>query len=207
MKRNAYVLAVDRNSREVYQTKSVLSHVGFNVILVDIIPHKDVAISNKLGMLSIYKTILETDEDWCYIFEDDINIVDDISIDEIIQYESISEHMFYLGCCTHPSTQYVETANKIGNHDVYSVSNVRCLTGLGVRRTSVPLLLNTIESNNQVKFLDELIGRVFTCNHPSNVVRRYTKAPDEPGHIGAFYQDRKTFPSRWHPTNWKRDDN
>ena len=99
-KRNAYLLTTDFNSPRSIFSKELLQKIGFNVLHFLAIPHDDPIISHKLSMIQIYNIIENSPDEWSYIFEDDINILEPITLDEIIEYEKIStNNFFYLGIC------------------------------------------------------------------------------------------------------------
>ena len=99
-KRNAYLLTTNFNSPRAIFSKELLQKIGFNVITFLAIQHDDPIMSHKLSMVQIYNIIENSTDEWSYIFEDDINILETITLDEIIEYEKISiNNFFYLGIC------------------------------------------------------------------------------------------------------------
>ena len=72
--RKCYVLTCNEKSERCQFTKRVLEKVGFQVYLFRAIPHKDKVLSNKISMMGIYQFIVNGDDEWVYVFEDDINI-------------------------------------------------------------------------------------------------------------------------------------
>lgn len=201
--RQAFVLTTDKHSDRAISTESILQEIGFNVTLCDIIEAKTVACSNRLSMIEIYKRIQLQSSGWSYVFEDDLGKLAPITIDEIIQYEQISSHMFYLGCCVTPSTTVsLKTNETINDHYVYSVSDVRCLHGIGIDSNSVDYILNFINKNVNLDFLDVILGQQFTKLHNTNVVRFDLSSHTCSGHRGVLFQDRRKFPSTWKKDNW-----
>jgi predicted extracellular nuclease len=51
--------------------------------------NSDKVLSIKFSMVEIYKIISNENDQWSYVFEDDINILENITLNEIIQYENI----------------------------------------------------------------------------------------------------------------------
>ena len=96
--RNAYLLTCNPNSDRAIFSKSILEDIGFNVIFFQAIPHENPLLSHRQSMIQLYTIIANDvnsgDSDWSYVFEDDINKLDDIKLDEIIQYEAISDKFF-----------------------------------------------------------------------------------------------------------------
>ncbi len=100
-KRTAYLLTCDETSERAISCKNVLERVGFSpIIIVTAIPHENKVLSNKLSMQHMCQMIIDSeDENWQYIFEDDIDTVASITIDDIVKYEDYSNKLIYLGCC------------------------------------------------------------------------------------------------------------
>ena len=80
-KRNAYLLTVNEKSARTIFSKKILLDIGFNVIIFKAIPNKDKVLSNKISMQEIYKKIINSNQKWNYVFEDDINIRERIKLD------------------------------------------------------------------------------------------------------------------------------
>jgi hypothetical protein len=104
--RKCYLLTCDSNSERAQFSKKVLEKVGFDVNFFQAIPPENnilsktnKILSNKNSMLTIYDIIANGEDEWVYVFEDDVNIIEDITIDEIIEYEKISNNLFFLGVC------------------------------------------------------------------------------------------------------------
>ena len=125
--RNSYLLTANTKSLRCLFSIDVLTNIGFNVIIIDCIPNDNKVLSNKISMQYIYDLIKNSDQDYSYVFEDDINILEPIKLDEIIEYEEISEMFFYLGICEN-GLNVIFTGHKINNHYVYSKSG--CVRGL-----------------------------------------------------------------------------
>ncbi len=92
--RKCYVLTCNENSERSQFSKHLLEKIGFEVNLFRAVPNKDKVLSNKISMMQIYNIIAHGQDEWVYVFEDDINILEEVSLDEIIKYESISSHFF-----------------------------------------------------------------------------------------------------------------
>ena len=103
IKRNAYLLTTNKLSERTITRKNLLSQIGFTVILVQHTPHEDPVVSNRISMMNIYDIISKKEENWAYVFEDDVEIHENITLEELAEYEKISKQFFYLGMCTfHP---------------------------------------------------------------------------------------------------------
>ena len=200
--RNAYLLSTNFESPRTKNAISVLENVGFNVILFKAIPHRDKVASNRISMQGIYQKILNTSKnEWNYIFEDDIEVVEPIKIEEIIEYEKISDKVMYLGLCElRPGKGTRKKLDiKINNHDVYETSgDTKGLHAIGLSKTGCKLLLEYAEkkplNHNFYKFMDCILGVEFIRKHPATIVRYLLKG-QIPGHRGSFYQDRKKYPT------------
>ena len=192
MNRTAYVLTMDPLSERAIFSKQILENIGFHVVLVDVIRHPNKVISNKISMQSIYKTIAIHHE-YAYVFEDDLNIHEPIKLNEIIEYESISDMFFYLGMCeyTQPAKH---TGIKIKTHNVYSKQGyVRGLHAIGISNRGAKKLLSF--SMKQSEEYMDIILEHFSLLYPANVVR-YDLQSYIPGHRGILFQDRRRFPSQ-----------
>ena len=192
--RKAFLLTTDEKSNRTVFSHQVLQRIGFDVIIVQHIPNKNKVLSNKLSMQYIYSMISDSDHDYSYVFEDDINILEDISLSEIIEYESISEIFFYLGACFYgDSTKLKSIQHKINSHDVISVSgNVFGLHAIGLSKKGSKKLLDFSMLSDEV-CMDVILGKLCGV-YPANIVR-YDLESYISGHRGIMYQDRNKFPS------------
>jgi len=194
--RTAYLLTTNTTSERTLFSQDILQQIGFNVQIIQHTPHADAKVSNKLSMLGIYKTILNSDEEFAYVFEDDINMLEPITLDEIVNYEAISPRIFYLGCCVpYNNDTITATANTINNHTVFQVvGKIQGLHGIGLSKKGAEALLNFVQSNDDPnKCLDEIVGE-FTAYNPAPILR-YDLVSYIPSHRGIIFQDRNRFPS------------
>lgn len=198
-KRTAYLLTLDPESNRALFAKNVLEKIGFGVIFIKGVRTDNRVLSHKHSMQHIYNIIAESESEYSYVFEDDINTLEEITLDEIVEYEKISEFFFYLGICEwgQPATK---TGIKIQNHDVYSKQCwVRGCHAMGFSKKGAEAALKYSK-----EFSDDLdpeyggaidvILEKFTYRHPANVCR-YDLESYIPDHRGVFFQDRNRFPS------------
>ena len=192
--RTAYLLTMNENSPRAQFSKKILENIGFTVVFYKAIPHKDKVLSNKISMMNIYNTIYcNSNEEWGYVFEDDINVVEPILLDEIIQYEKISKPFFYLGFCMMDG-KLNSTGLVVNNNPVTSISGgVRGLHGIGISKKGAFELLH-FAANSRERYMDCILER-FAAVHPANIVRYDLISPQESGHRGVLFQDRHQFPS------------
>jgi len=193
--RQAYILTGNFDSERAIFSKNILEQIGFTVILIKYIEHDDKVLSNKISMQYIYNLIQNTNEEYCYVFEDDINMIESIDINEIIKYEKYSTHFFYLGMCEYNanSKNTIKTDIIINNHIVYcKTGNVRGLHAIGLSKNGAKELLEF--SNNSIERYMDVILEQFSLLYPANVVR-YDFESYIYGHKGILYQDRKKFPT------------
>jgi hypothetical protein len=195
MQRNSYLLTCDIHSKRAIFCKQILEYVGFNVILVKCIPHPNKVLSNKLSMIHIFNLIKENKDEWGYIFEDDINLLKDIKLKEIIQYESISKYMFYLGCCViYGANHYMRNSETIYENPVVMVNGmVRGAHAYALSKEGVDKLLSFLENYENYEYMDMILEK-FTEIYPANVIQ-YNLESYIRGHRGIFFQDRIKFPS------------
>ena len=193
--RTAYILTTNKLSDRTIFSQNVLEIIGFSVILVQHIPHQDNVMSNKISMQHIYQLIATGTDNYAYVFEDDINVLEPISLDEIVQYEPISDMFFYLGACTYSNNwnQTSKHAISINNHDVYTMSGcVRGLHAIGLSKLGAGILLDYSKVNTE-RYMDMVLEQ-FSLIYPANIVR-YDLESYIRGHRGILFQDRARFPS------------
>ena len=94
--RHAYLLTTNLNSERTTYSIKILKKIGFIVFVVQHIPHRNPVISNRLSMKNIYEIIIRSGLSYAYVFEDDIDIHENITLDEIIKYEKLSDQFFRL---------------------------------------------------------------------------------------------------------------
>lgn len=196
MKRTGYILTLNPISDRALFTKNVLEKIGFDVIFIKAIINENKVISNKISMQYIYSLIINSSSDYSYVFEDDINIIEDISLDEIIEYENFSEMFFYLGLCLYgKNKKNIKNTNiKVRNHYVYNVSGFcRGLHAIGLSKKGAETLLNFSKNSSDEMYMDVILEN-FSKIYPANICR-YDLESYIPGHKGVFYQDRKRFQS------------
>jgi hypothetical protein len=198
VRRNAYLLTCNEESERTKFSKSVLEKVGFNVIVVKCTPNENKVLSNKNSMIQIYETIANGTDEWSYVFEDDINILEDIDINEIIEYEKISDLFFYLGMTSENPT-FQLTEHKINNHQVAKVKgNVRGLHSIALSKNGAKELLLFTKEYDEKYYMDkdkdymDMILEKFSEKYPANVVR-YDLESYIQRHRGIFFQDRNKF--------------
>jgi len=194
--RNAYVLSCDFNSDRTNFSCDILENIGFNPVKIACAPHTNVITSNRLGHESIYQQISQSKDNWGYVFEDDINIIEDVKLDEVIEYEKISKNFFYLGCCiNNPRETLKKTSLKIRNSYVYNVKGgSRCLHGIGISKEGCKNILNFSKTWRSRKPFDACMD-AFVSIHSANIVRGDLQSPLNRRHFGFLYQDRLRFPT------------
>jgi hypothetical protein len=195
MHRTAYLLTGDENSERALFSKHVLENIGFCVQFITYISNINKVLSNKMSMQYIYELISNTEfetNEFAYIFEDDINVIQHITIDEIVQYENISEMFFYLGMCDN-GDNIIQTNEIINNNIVYKKSGyVRGLHAIGLsKRGAIHLLKFSKEST--LEYMDMILEN-FSLIYPANIVR-YDLTSYIEGHKGIIFQDRNRFQS------------
>lgn len=195
--RNAYLLTTNKTSDRTRFSYDILKQIGFNVILIDCIPDSKKVLSNKISMQYIYELISNSNDEWSYVFEDDINILRPITLSEIIEYENISNKVFYLGLCKNIKklNRNIILTDKIIQENKVYVTNGSCrgLHAIGLSKSGSKELLEYSRAHNHKKYMD-MILEMFVKKNPANIVcyelESYIK-----GHRGVIFQDRKKFPS------------
>ena len=190
--RTAYVLVVHPDSERAISSKCVLEEIGFTVVLVPCIPNADKLLSNRLSMQHIYRLVRDSPEPFSYIFEDDINILEPIRLDEIMEYEPFTEMFFYLGLCE-PNPLVYQTTYVVQTHPVFvKKGNSRGLHAIGLSKQGAAALL-AFSATSPFPYMD-MVLEDFSRLYPAPVVR-YDLESYIPGHRGILFQDRKRFPS------------
>jgi len=191
--RKAYVLTCDKKSNRSQFSKSVLENIGFNVIIFECIKNENKVLSNKISMQAIYEIIANGEDEWVYIFEDDINVLEDIKIDELIEYENISKTFFYLGTCGFKNSNNLYNPMKINGHEVVIVKgSVRGLHAIALSKDGARKLIEY--SSNSSEIYMDVILEDFSQIHNPNLVR-YDLESYIQGHRGIIFQDRDKFPT------------
>ena len=192
-KRTGYILTLNPESVRAIFSKNILEKIGFDVIFIKPILNNDKVLSNKISMQYIYDLIIESQNDYAYVFEDDINTNEEIQLDEIIEYEKISEMFFYLGVCEYDREKGKISSIKIKNHDVYTKSGFcRGLHAIGLSKKGAKAFLQ-FSRETEERYMDVILEK-FSKIYPANVCR-YDLESYIPNHRGILFQDRKQFPS------------
>jgi hypothetical protein len=193
--RKCFVLTGNQYSERAQFSKNILEKIGFIVKFVNFIPYENKVLSNKISMQYIYGLIATGNHEWTYVFEDDINILQDITIDEIIEYEKISSKFFYLGACMTDGERKISlNTNKINNYDVTTTyGNVRGLHAIALSKHGAQELLFFSHKLSNYEYMDMILEKFAEIN-PANIVRYDLESYLE-GHKGIFFQDRNKFPS------------
>ena len=191
--RKAYILTCDETSDRSQFSKNVLENVGFDVIFFQCIKNEDKVLSNKISMQAIYEKIANGHDEWSYVFEDDINILEDIKLDEIIEYEKISKMFFYLGACGFENNNELYQPNLINGHKVAIIKGfVRGLHAIALSKNGAKELLKFSQNSSEV-YMDMILEQFSQIYNPNLV--RYDLESYIPGHKGIFFQDRDRFPT------------
>jgi hypothetical protein len=196
--RIGYLLTTNEESARYIFSKNLLEKIGFTVHCVKSIPHENKMLSNKLSMQYIYDKIQNSEEGFYYVFEDDINILDNITLDEIIEYEKISKKFFYLGICEYGGYLAFKSDIKIYGHDVYYKQGYAYgLHAIGINNVGAKELLefSKKEEFNELYLMDVILNKFCAFYNPAYVVRYDLEYSEATGHKGIMFQDRKTFPS------------
>jgi len=149
---------------------------------------------------------MASNDSYAYVFEDDINVMEPITLDEIVQYEALDTRWFYLGICeysgsvpekyttcTYGGSSGKYTGHVINNHPVRTVSGwFRGAHAYAVSREGAQEILDFSKSMDHDYF--DVHMEAFSVTHPVPVVR-YDLDYNNTGHRGIFFQDRGRFSS------------
>jgi len=134
-------------------------------------------------------------QNWIYIFEDDINLSEDISLDEIVKYEAISDRLFLLGLCElWPNRAgFRRISEPTIRHPVVNCKRgIRGFHAVAFSYSGAAEFVQWSKRSNE-KYLDVIL-QAFCEKYTANVVR-YDLQSRIKGHRGVFFQDRERFPS------------
>ena len=196
--RIGYLLTTNEESARYIFSKNLLEKIGFTVHCVKAIPHENKMLSNKLSMQYIYDKIQNSEEGFYYVFEDDINILDNITLDEIIEYEKISKKFFYLGVCEYGGYLAFKSDIEIYGHEVYYKQGYAFgLHAIGINTNGAKELLefSKKEEFHELYLMDVILNKFCAFYNPAYVVRYDLEYSEVKGHKGIFFQDRNKFPS------------
>ena len=192
--RTAYLLTENPKSERCIFSQNVLKGIGFIVNIINTISDEDKVLSNKKSMQSIYQQITQKEDNYAYVFDEGINELENIQLDEIIEYEKISYIFFYLGMCEYGVPNAKKTNHIIRNSPVFSKSgNVRGIHAIGISKIGAQLLLDYSDKSSN-KYMDMILEE-FSTLYPANIVRYDLLSPYVSGHRGIIFQDRYQFPS------------
>jgi len=191
--RLAYILTTDINSKRTQFSKNILEKIGFTTVLFQAFPHSNKLLSHKLSMIAIYNIIALGSENYVYVFEDDINILEDITVKDIIEYEKLSPMFFYLGMCAYGDRRISMSPYKINDREITIVHNhVRGLHALGISKKGAKEIAFTCLNTDEL-YVDIILESMLS-KYPA-IVMRYDLESYIPGHRGVIFQDRNLFPT------------
>lgn len=195
VKRRAYLLTTDPALPRTISSKDVLERVGFNVTPFQAIQGESSIHSNKNSLMCIIEAIRGGEDEWGYVFEDDIDILEPITLEEIVQYEPISAPFFYLGICKDGYYGTVKpTRHSINGHLVCKVAgHVRGAHAFAFSRAGAAEFMKFATEFKDDPYFDRILDR-FSFIHPASIVRFDLESYID-DHRGIFFQDRK----RWEP--------
>jgi hypothetical protein len=194
VKRNAYLLQgpVENQPLRARLSRDLLIDIGFNVNVIDHIPNESAHLSNKLSVMHIFDLIQKSNEEWSYMFEDDVDTLEEITLEDIVEYENISEMFFYLGVCMASSRRLRASAHKIKDDNVKITHNGRCIHAIAISKKGINEIIPFYKTHDHITCADGILEG-FSKKYPANVVRSHLVSPHNRGHRGVFFQDRRRF--------------
>jgi len=202
----AYVVTLNVKSERFRSTKQILQKLGFRVLTVH--PsyvgdsYLDRTLSNKYAFLEVFEAIKSGEDEWGYVFEDDIALnperVDSDILANIARGETLYGRLFqYLGVCksTHTAAISMNVSKTCG----------RCAHAMGISRKGVNKLFEYMSHSSDVvmdsrltpptdPYMDAVIESWCLQEGGFHVVGplQHAKRGDI-SHIGLFLQDRERF--------------
>lgn len=191
--RKAFLVTTDRKSERTIFSANILKTVGFDVYVVLALPHPDRVFSNRMTMQYIYNLIACGPDDFAYVFENDINLLQPITLQDILNYEPYVDKFIYLGLCVYScqgASNYPVPID--GRIEKQVCGFVRGLHAIGLSKAGARDLYKFSQACKE-RYMDVTV-ELFSIKHPA-LVARYDLESYIPGHRGVFYQDRNRFPS------------
>lgn len=207
--RKAFVITVDLDGPRARFARDVLSTVGFEVLLTRAVHDPDPVLSLKRTNMQLWEHIAThcAENEWMYIFEDDVNMLDKLTIAQLVPYERHAESagMFFLGCCLRGWGGVIDTPTLIDGHPVVHVrGHVRGAHAIGYSRTGARAILALAQTPEQTRERHvDIITEAFTTTVVGGVpVVRFDLHSDVDGHNGIVFQDRRRFPHSYLIANY-----
>jgi hypothetical protein len=195
-KRVAYLLSTNPDSERTQFSKKVLENIGFDVIIFIAFLHHNKLMSHKLSMMSIYNKIVLGNDEFTYVFEDDINVLEPVTLSEIIEYEKLCTTFLYLGICkihAYDDRDTYDSKYKINDKIVKIITgNVRGLHAVGMSKDGAKELAKACLETSEL-YIDVILESLMST-YPTHIMR-YDLESTCKGHRGIIYQDRVRFPT------------
>jgi len=196
-KKNAYLLTANANSERTRHSMNTLTIAGFSVVLsmCEVVPDikSGMVWSNKNTFIRIIKHYIQSNSTaWLYLFEDDIDVLTNTSIQDIEQNLSESTLFTYLGICAPKTTPSGGKCGRCAHAMRFSYAGSRDV-----------LLFNTV-SKHQLStgnipldepFFDVVVEGWCLVNGGFSVVHLELESPQDHRHNGLFFQNRDKFKS------------
>ena len=193
--RRAYMISTDKNSNRSLWSHKLLSSIGFNVqvIIPDYNFKLEPAASLVLNVLNIFDICLSSSQDWCYIFEDDIDINKNVTLDELTKWETEASMLFYLGICLDGINKKHQIDTKYGPQ----VSTCgHCTHAFVINKIGIHDFINKSFTKPK-NYIDKMLLN-WCKNKQFGFLVPELKSPSKSkisGHVGYFYQNRQIFES------------
>lgn len=202
MSRKAYVLTLDSTSRRARHAKEIFDIVGMEVVYCDVIKDENRRVGHRKSMLEILKKVENSEEEWAYIFEDDVQFYEYIGPPRLKKFEALSENFYYLGCYSQSEPE--KTDEVIDDEvPVYRIKKdfARLSHAFGISKKGAKILLDSCSEFPEVSFgFDELLWRVFYNESPIVVMGDY-QSEQRDNEYGIAFQDRWEFSESPNPQN------
>lgn len=222
LERTGYLITVDRNAPRAINAAKVLQRSGFTVVAVTAIPAKSKRRSCRLTMSKALKLLIAADDEWGYIFQEDIARNEwTTTLPDIVNYEKADPDYVYLGVCmdwhgTPPSISSHHHSNEIGK---YVVACGKCAHAQGVSKQGAKKILSWFKQQDDAytqkansiagwdktpegeaaglddRSFDAPVMKMCLKHGGYPVVKNSEVSPWDRSHRGLFYQDRKEYPT------------
>jgi len=196
-KKIAYLLTANVNSERTMHSMKTLEIAGFSVVLslceVVRAVESGMVWSNKETFIRIIKHYIQSNStDWLYLFEDDIDVLTNTTIQDIEQNISESTLFTYLGICAPQTTPSGGICGRCAHAMGFSYAGARDVL-LFKMVSKRKLCTGNIPLDEP--FFDVVVEGRCLLKGGFSVVHLELESPQDHRHNGLFFQDRGKFKS------------
>lgn len=173
-------------------SQATIRALGLEVVIVRGTPSEDKVLSNKNGLMKIYKRIAEGDEPFGYCFEDDIAIsLDNVGLPEIMAHESLGSDIFLIGTCLqYPPEASPFTIGDVCVRHTAPMGFVRCQHGVATSKRGARELYEAGLEDSQ-RYMDVILEKAIKRRVGVPILRGDFVSSQHHEHYGVIFQNRR----------------